>query len=134
MNGVPYSTVRDVWGVAKVYETYVGKKEFQPKDNPVFDKIGDVGEEVGATTGRRRQVNWMNMQLLEHAIRINGITHVVFNKVDVLCAVGAWAAIDHGKVVPFASEKEMKSFIVKRLGSLGIQKSKLLFSENKDGF
>ena len=134
LNGVPYSTVRDVWGVAKVYETYVGKKEFQPKDNPVFDKIGDVGEEVGATTGRRRQVNWMNMQLLEHAIRINGITHVVFNKVDVLRAVGAWAAIDHGEVVPFASEKEMNSFIVKRLGSLGIQKSKLLFSENKDGF
>ena len=42
-------------------------------------------------TGRRRQVNWMNMQLLERAIRINGITDVVFNKVDVLREVGEWA-------------------------------------------
>jgi adenylosuccinate synthase len=134
LNGVPYSSVREVWGVAKMYETYVGKKEFQPKDNPVFDKIGDVGEEVGATTGRRRQVNWMNMQLLERAIRINGITDVVFNKVDVLRTVGAWAAIDNGAVVSFKTEAEMKAFVTARMVKLGIAEEKVRFSENKDGF
>jgi len=134
LNGVPYSSVRDVWGVAKMYETYVGKKEFQPKDNPVFDKIAEVGEEYGATTGRRRQCNWMSMQLLEHAIRINGITDVVFNKVDVLRSVGEWAVIDKGSIVPFKSEADMKAFVVDRLVKLGIKQEKVLFSENKDGF
>jgi adenylosuccinate synthase len=66
LNGLPPGAVEDVWGVAKIYETYVGSKKFQPK-GAVFDKIGDIGEEFGATTGRRRQVNWMNMQTLEKA-------------------------------------------------------------------
>ena len=102
LNGLPPSAVRDVWGVAKIYETYVGSKRFQPKGK-VFDQIGDIGEEFGATTGRRRQVNWMNMQTLERAIRMNGVTHVVFNKVDVLRTVGQWAGIDQGKVGEFSA-------------------------------
>ena len=34
LNGFPPQSVRNIWGVAKVYETYVGKKEFEPKDDP----------------------------------------------------------------------------------------------------
>lgn len=131
LNGLPATTIRDVWGVAKIYETYVGSKKFQP-EGAVFDKMGDIGEEFGATTGRRRQCNWMNMQTLERAININGVTHIVFNKIDVLRAVGQWAVIDKNKVVKFKSEKEMNSFIVKRLKALGIAKNHVFFSENKD--
>jgi adenylosuccinate synthase len=131
LNGLPASAVRDVWGVAKIYETYVGSKKFQPKGE-VFDRIGDIGEEFGSTTGRRRQCNWMNMQTLERAIRINGVTHLVFNKVDVLRAVGAWAVIDNGAVKKFASEKAMKDFIVRRLGALGLKKNRIYFSESKE--
>ncbi len=140
LNGVPFSAVKEVWGVAKVYETYVGKKQFQPAGE-IFDKIGDAGEEFGATTGRRRQTNWMNMQLLEKAIRMNGVTHVVFNKVDVLRAVGVWAVIDspraesrgNGTVVPFTTEQDMKDFVSKRLSELGIAASNVFFSESKEG-
>lgn len=131
LNGLPAQAVRDVWGVAKIYETYVGSKDFQPKGE-VFDKIGDIGEEFGSTTGRRRQTNWMNMQTLERAIRINGVTHIVFNKVDVLRAVGTWAVINNEKVVPFKNEKAMTDFIIKRLKTLGISKSHIFFSESKD--
>ena len=131
LNGLPASAVRDVWGVAKIYETYVGSKEFQP-EGEVFDKIADIGEEYGATTGRRRQCNWMNMQTLERAIRINGVTHIVFNKVDVLREVGQWAVIDKYKVVKFKNEKAMTDFVVKRLKSLGISRTHVFFSENKD--
>ena len=46
LNGVPPQAVRKVWGVAKIYETYVGAKSFQPP-NPVFDTIQEVGEEYG---------------------------------------------------------------------------------------
>jgi adenylosuccinate synthase len=131
LNGLPPSAVGDVWGVAKIYETYVGSKKFQPKGE-VFDKIGDIGEEFGATTGRRRQCNWMNMQTLERAIRMNGVTHVVFNKVDVLREVGQWAVIDNGKVIKFEGEKPMQEFVVRRLKSLDIPKNRIYFSEKKD--
>jgi adenylosuccinate synthase len=131
LNGLPPKAVGDVWGVAKVYETYVGSKKFQP-EGEVFDKIGDVGEEYGATTGRRRQTNWMNMQTLERAIRINGVTHIVFNKVDVLRAVGEWAVIENDKVVPFKSETEMIDYVKERLSSLGIKKENVFFSESKE--
>jgi adenylosuccinate synthase len=129
LNGLPASAVRDVWGVAKIYETYVGSKKFQPR-GAVFDKIGDIGEEFGSTTGRRRQCNWMNMQTLERAIRVNGVTHLVFNKMDVLREVGQWAVIDNGVVKKFRSEKEMKRFVGKRLKPLRLQK--IFFSEHKD--
>lgn len=129
LNGLPASAVRDVWGVAKIYETYVGSKKFQPKGE-VFDKIGDIGEEFGSTTGRRRQCNWMNMQTLERAIRVNGVTHLVFNKMDVLREVGQWAVIDVGKVRKFGSERTMKQFVTKRLKPLGLKR--LYFSEHKD--
>src|SRR6185369_2781882 len=97
LNGLSAGAVKSVWGVAKIYETYVGSKQFQPKNDPVFDRIADIGEEYGSTTGRRRQVNWMNMQTLERAVRMNGVTHIVFNKIDVLREIGQWAVIDNGK-------------------------------------
>src|SRR3990167_9243287 len=114
LNGLPPGAVREVWGVAKVYETYVGGKKFQPEGD-VFDKIAEAGEEFGATTGRRRQTNWMSMQTLERAIRINGVTHVVFNKVDVLRTVSEWAVYDEGKKIPFDNTEAMNEFITKRL-------------------
>lgn len=131
LNGLPPKAIGDVWGVAKVYETYVGSKKFQP-EGEVFVKMGDIGEEFGSTTGRRRQTNWMNMQTLERAIRINGVTHIVFNKVDVLRTVGAWAVIENDKVVPFKSETEMIDYVKERLSSLGIKKENVFFSESKE--
>lgn len=131
LNGLPPNAVRDVWGVAKIYETYVGSKKFQP-EGAIFDTIGDIGEEFGATTGRRRQVNWMNMQTLERAIRMNGVTHVVFNKVDVLRQAGQWAIIDNGKAISFEGERPMQEFVKKRLQTLNIIPDNIFFSESKD--
>jgi len=132
LNGIPASAVRQVWGIAKMYETYVGAKKFQPQGKKVFDQIAEAGEEYGSTTGRRRQVNWLNMQLLEKAIRMNGVTHLVFNKVDVLRAVSSWAVIDKKKIVSFKNEKTMKEFLLKRLKPLGLPKSRVFFSESKE--
>jgi len=131
LNGLPPGAINSVWGVAKIYETYVGSKKFQP-GGEIFDKIGDIGEEFGATTGRRRQVNWMNMQTAERAIRMNGVTHVVFNKVDVLREAGQWAVIDNDKVIPFEGEQPMQEFVKKRLTALTIKPENVFFSESKD--
>ena len=131
LNGLPASSIRQVWGVAKMYETYVGAKKFQPKGK-IFERIAEAGEEFGATTGRPRQCNWIDMRLLEHAVRINGVTHIVFSKVDILRAVGAWAVVEKGKPMAFKGEKEMKAFLTKRLTALGIAKKNIFFSESKE--
>jgi adenylosuccinate synthase len=131
LNGLPHTSIGDVWGVAKVYETYVGSKKFQP-EGEVFDKMGDVGEEFGATTGRRRQTNWMNMQTLEKAVRMNGVTKLVFNKADVLDTVGAWAVIDRGSVVPFKDGETMQHFVRERMKGLGVLENNVFFSTSKE--
>ena len=89
LNGVPPRAIRDVWGVSKIYETYVGAKEFQGID-PILDEIRNVGAEFGATTGRPRQTNWMDLDLLKKAININGVNKLVVNKTDVLDEVNFW--------------------------------------------
>lgn len=131
-NGLPYKSVKEVWGVAKVYETYVGAKQFEPKD-PIFEEIRKVGEEYGATTGRPRQCNWLNVDLLEKAVAINGVTHVVFSKVDVLRQVGVWNVIQSGKIITLGSESEMKQFLIEKLVTKGLLVENIFFSESKDG-
>ena len=110
LNGVPPSSIRDVWGVAKVYETYVGAKPFEGKGQ-VFSKIREIGQEFGATTGRSRQVNWMNFENLEKAVNINGVNNLVFNKIDVLDEVREWKIISGNKILEFESSEDFQYWI-----------------------
>ena len=98
LNGIPPKAVRHVWGVAKCYETYVGNKEFETSAQ-IFSQIRDVGQEYGATTGRPRQCNWLNIDLLKKAARINGVTNLVINKMDVLREVDTWTIRDNNDQV-----------------------------------
>jgi adenylosuccinate synthase len=83
LNGVPPQNIRKIYGVAKAYRTYVGAKSFEtPSD--VFDKIRELGDEYGATTGRKRQIDWLNLDDLIKATNINGVTDLVINKLDIL--------------------------------------------------
>ena len=112
LSGVNPRSLRDVWGVAKIYETYVGKREFQPPGR-VFERIQEVGQEFGATTGRVRQCNWLNFKELERAIQMNGVNKVVFNKMDVLREVGEWGV--ENPALNFNGEGEMKEFLCENL-------------------
>ena len=110
-NGVPPSKVRNVWGITKVYETYVGGKKFEPED-PIFSHIRELGGEYGATTGRPRQCNWINTALLRKAARINGVNRVVFNKADILRKINQWKAHDvNGNLINFQDEDLMKQWM-----------------------
>ena len=114
-NGVPAQQIRDIWGIAKAYETYVGMKNFQPED-PVFDMIREVGQEYGATTGRPRQCNWIKMSNLLKAIKINGVNRVVFNKADILKEVGVWKVYDENDfLVSFSNEQAMQHWVESRI-------------------
>jgi hypothetical protein len=103
--------------IAKIYETYVGHKDFQPED-PIFDILQSVGQEYGATTGRPRQCNWLNWDSLEKAIKINGVNHLVFNKTDILQQIRTWKIRHHNEIFDFSSEDEMKNWIFSKLSNL----------------
>ena len=114
-NGVPAKRIRNVWGIAKAYETYVGMKKFEP-DEPIFKKMREVGNEYGATTGRPRQCNWINTKNLFKAIDLNGANKIVFNKVDILREIGSWKIYDENdKLVEFQSEDQMKEWFATKL-------------------
>ena len=67
----------------------MGAKEFHGKGR-TFDLIQQLGNEFGATTGRPRQCNWLDMRMLRKAITVNGVTDLIINKVDILREVGKW--------------------------------------------
>ena len=127
LNGIPPKAVRNVWGVGKAYETYVGTKNFQGND-PIFEKICEIGQEYGATTGRKRQTNWMEWELIEKAIKINGVTHLVINKMDVLREIGVWKAFFDQNLLNFSSEGEFQDFFYQNLSETGIS---IYFSGDK---
>ena len=60
-NGFNYKQVRNVIGVIKCYSTYVGAKGYQKYDER-FEQLREIGQEYGATTGRPRQIDWLNIQ------------------------------------------------------------------------
>jgi len=131
LNAIPPGWIRNIWGVAKIYETYVGAKEFETND-PVFPLLRAYGEEYGATTGRPRQCNWLNIDKLSKALRINGVNRLVINKMDVMRKLGQWTLIKNGKEKHFGSELEIKSFLAKHLSNPSAKSSLLLyFSGNK---
>jgi len=119
-NGVPPSKIRNVCGITKVYETYVGGKKFEPDDD-VFKTIREFGNEYGATTGRARQCNWLNTALLRKAATINGVNKVVFNKADILRKINQWKAYDvNGNLITFQDEELMKEWIQELLPNIEI--------------
>lgn len=114
LNGVPPKAVRDVWGVAKIYETYVGAKDFEGPDE-VFDEIRELGQEYGSTTGRPRQINWLDFDMLKMATRINGVNKIVFNKMDILEAVNSWCLYDGPNLFEFKTRDDIELWLSSKL-------------------
>ena len=132
LNCIPHHAVRNVWGVGKMYDTYVGAKSFEP-DEKIFSDIREVGEEYGATTGRPRQCNWLNIDQLKKSININGVTHLVLNKVDVLQELDQFSAYYKNRQHDFSSIEEMQEFILESLhDGPGLLFDQVSFSGNKE--
>jgi adenylosuccinate synthase len=81
--------VTRVIGVAKAFSTRVGGGPFPTE---LFGTLGDrlrgTGEnpwdEFGTTTGRPRRCGWLDIVLMRYAVRLNGFTDLVLNKLDIL--------------------------------------------------
>lgn len=83
--GIGPTKISKVLGVAKAYTTRVGSGPFptEIKDN-LGKKLREKGGEYGATTGRPRRCGWLDMVVLRHSARINGLTGIAITKLDVL--------------------------------------------------
>ena len=131
LNGVPPSAIRDVWGVAKIYETYVGAKDFEGVDE-IFEEIRHIGQEYGATTGRPRQINWLDFDLLKMAARINGVNKLVFNKMDVLEAVDSWCLFDGPNLYEFKKREDIEMWLTSKLELEVKEDIEIMFSGDKE--
>jgi len=131
LNGIPPKCIRDTWGVAKIYETYVGAKKFEGPDEE-FEKIRELGEEYGATTGRPRQINWLDFDMLKMAARINGVDKLVINKMDILDQVNKWRAFNGPHVLEFNSRNDMEIWISSKLQVEVNEDIETMFSGDKE--
>lgn len=83
--GVPPSAIHEVVAITKAYTTRVGAGPFPTEQlNDIGDRLQKVGNEFGATTGRRRRCGWLDLVALRHARDINGFTGLALTKLDVL--------------------------------------------------
>ena len=99
-----------IYGVCKCYETYVGNKLFQSNDE-ILTKIQILGGEKGATTGRDRQVNYLNIDYLCKSIWINNVTYVIINKYDILTKLGIYKLYKNEKLLEFSTFDSFKEWI-----------------------
>jgi adenylosuccinate synthase len=116
LNGVAPRHWRNVYGVMKAYETYSGFKSFSNgttdiKTQLIFENIQQVGEEFGATTGRKRQVRWLDLDGVVQAMYINNVTDIIINKVDVLDKVGSYGTYAEGKFYEFSTPNAFRGFV-----------------------
>jgi len=113
-NGIPFTDIRTVYGVGKCYETYVGTKRFQPSD-AVFKRIAKAGNEFGSTTGRPRQCNWMDIEGLKKAAKLNSVTNLIINKMDVMREVGEWKVYENNSVKDLKSEATFTQYLASHM-------------------
>ncbi|MCP5501719.1 MAG: adenylosuccinate synthase [Leptospiraceae bacterium] len=84
-SGINFRYLDKVYGITKAYATRVGEGPFPTE---LFGEEGEElrkkGHEYGATTGRPRRCGWFDMEMLKHAIRVNGMNSIALTKIDVL--------------------------------------------------
>ncbi len=72
-------------GVVKAYTTRVGNGPLPTEfDESLGDRVRQLGNEFGATTGRPRRCGWFDAVVVRYAVRLNGLSGLAVTKLDVL--------------------------------------------------
>jgi adenylosuccinate synthase len=86
--GIGPSAIGAVVGICKAYTTRVGEGPFVTELTcEIGQRIQHLGQEFGATTGRKRRCGWLDMVLVRQSIRVSGITGIAVTKLDVLTGI-----------------------------------------------
>lgn len=83
--GIAPKHIGKVIGIFKAYCTRVGGGPFPTQlDDHHGEQLRHKGHEYGATTGRPRRCGWIDLPALKYAIMLNGVSHLIITKSDVL--------------------------------------------------
>ena len=78
----------DVLGVLKAYSIRVGNGPFPTEiDSGEADYIRQRGNEYGTVSKRPRRCGWLDLNLVKHAVKLNGADSVAITNVDVLAGL-----------------------------------------------
>lgn len=109
--GLSHKTVGKIVGISKAYTTRVGGGPFPSE---LFDgeaqKLRELGNEYGSTTGRPRRVGWLDLVALRYAIMINGVDEVFLTKLDVLDQFDEIKAVTAYRINEGNTEKDLEIF------------------------
>lgn len=145
-NTLPYSACslgfsprkfRDIYGAAKIYDTRVGvDPEFSDDllENKNLTRIAELGAEFGATTGRTRKVNWLNLDKLIKSINISGCNKVIISKIDILIELNKFCLIHNNDLIEFKNIDNMSEFIDKKIREGCPDYQEIFFSNNPYNF
>ena len=82
--GISPYLITDVIGVTKAYTTRVGAGVFPTEfENEIAKTIRKTGNEYGTTTRRPRRIGWLDLVVLKHVKRVNGLNHLSIMLLDV---------------------------------------------------
>ena len=83
--GTGSSGTKYVLGITKAYTTRVGSGPFPTELNDkIGQQLGEIGNEYGTVTNRKRRCGWFDAVLVKQAAKISGINGIALTKLDVL--------------------------------------------------
>ena len=124
--------INNIFGACKIYDTRSGIDPDFPEDllnNMELLSIGDEGKEYGVTTGRRRKVNWLNLNKLSYAINVSGTTHLIISKIDILLKLNVYKLINND-IITFDTFDNMKDYIENYLHTNCTNLTNIIYSDN----
>lgn len=124
--------INKIYGACKIYDTRSGLDPDFPEEllnDMELLSICDEGKEYGVTTGRRRKVNWLDIQKLEKAINISGTTHLIISKIDIFKNLNLYKLLNND-IISFNNIDTMKEYIEAYLYNNCLQLENIIYSDN----
>ena len=111
--GANMSLIKYGLGITKAYSTRVGHGPFPSElHNDIGQRLGKIGGEIGATTGRTRRCGWLDLKVLKKSIRLNNLSGIALTKIDVLDNFDEISiCVDYGSINYETFEVENLKFI-----------------------
>ena len=83
--GLQQNDIQRVIGVTKAYQTRVGEGPMPTELlGEIGEKLRELGNEYGATTGRPRRCGWLDLPALRYSLQVGGVNSIALTKIDVL--------------------------------------------------
>lgn len=108
--GLNMKQIDEIVGVIKAYGSYVGTSVnfVDIADQELNDKLCELGQEYGATTGRRRRLCWLDLDQIELAVKINGPTKLAITRMDTLGQLSKIYLKHNNELIPFKPWGDLK--------------------------